>query len=81
MQDWLLISESSSWFWEIQVGKGTDGESYTAFWGHQVEGYPKWLHIGDQFEYSAKTRQTIGELGVSKSYGHSQQNNQIDGEC
>ena len=44
---WLLKSESGTWFWENQISKGDQGESWDGVRNYQASNNMKFMEIGD----------------------------------
>ncbi len=70
MRYWLFKSEPSTWSWEDQLKKGSEGEGWDGVRNYQASNNMKNMNKGDLgfFYHSVKEKQIVGIVEVIKEY-------------
>lgn len=63
---WLFKSEPSTWSWDDQVAKGTDGEEWDGVRNYQARNFMREMTVGDRgfFYHSQKEKAVVGVVEV-----------------
>src|SRR6056297_976965 len=66
MRYWLFKSEPSTWSWEDQMAKGSQGEEWDGVRNYQARNFMRDMKIGDKgfFYHSQKEKAVVGLVEV-----------------
>ena len=70
MQFWLLKTEPSTWSWQDQIDRGSQGEGWDGVRNYQASNNMKAMQIGDLafFYHSVNEKQIVGIVEICTRY-------------
>ncbi len=66
MRHWLFKSEPSTWSWDQQTAKGSDGEEWDGVRNYQARNFMREMEVGDLgfFYHSQKDKEIVGIVEI-----------------